>query len=182
MIDFLKGLNCYLLQVANGLRHIDEVVGNTFGVLIPTFTKPMTMTVTAPLDWIAAVPSVPIPTPTSLLLPVCEKSCLSRLEAADSRLLLIIVQATRNTPIPAVSVKRAVKILITFTIGSFTIMSYIWSFRHVPLYYNKNGTNSLEFIPYSLCQGTVIAQQSFSRGITTHLSQTHTARLLGYGT
>ena len=86
--------------------------------MIPTFTKPMTMTVTAPLDWMAAVPSVPIPTPTSLLLPVCEKSCLSRREVADSKLLLIIVQATRKTPIPAVSVKRAVKILITFTICS----------------------------------------------------------------
>ena len=38
--------------------------------MIPTLTKPMTMTVTAPLDWIAAVPSVPMPTPMSLLLPV----------------------------------------------------------------------------------------------------------------
>ena len=102
--------------------------------MIPTFTKPMTMTVTAQLDWIAAVPSVPMPTPISLLLPVCEKSCLSRREAADSKLLLIIVQATRKTPIPAVSVKRAVKILI---ISIYVICDFII----------KNGTNSHEFIP-----------------------------------
>ena len=96
--------------------------------MIPTFTKPMTMTVTAPLLWIAAVPSVPIPTPIHLLFPVCEKSCLSRREAADSRLLLIIVQATRNTPIPAKRVRIAVKILIK-SIGLF-----IFAFSYLTIF------------------------------------------------
>ena len=75
---------------------------------MPTFTKPMTITVTAPLLWIAAVPTVPIATPSHLLSPVLAKRRLSRLEEADSRLLLIIVQAIRKTPMPANSVRTAV--------------------------------------------------------------------------
>lgn len=51
-----------------------------------------------------------MPTPTSLLLDVLAKSCFSLFELTDSRLELIIVQAMRKTPIPAMRDKTAVAI------------------------------------------------------------------------
>lgn len=70
----------------------------------------MTITVVAPDDCIAAVATVPMPTPTSLLFDVRAKSCLSLLELTDSRFELIIVQAIRNIPMPAMRDKTAVAI------------------------------------------------------------------------
>ena len=90
--------------------------------IIPTFTKPITITVTAPLLWIAAVPTVPIATPSHLLSPVFAKRRLSRLDDADSRLLLIVVQAIRNTPIPATSVKMAVMIAMISILINFVFV------------------------------------------------------------
>lgn len=51
-----------------------------------------------------------MPTPTSLLFDVLAKSCLSLFELTDSRFELIIVQAIRNMPIPAMRDKTAVAI------------------------------------------------------------------------
>ena len=82
-------------------------------LMMPTFTKPMTITVTAPLLWMAAVPARPIPTPTHLLSPVFANSCLNFRLLADSRLLLIIWQATRKTPMPAINVNIAIITLVT---------------------------------------------------------------------
>ena len=79
---------------------------------MPTLTKPMTITVTAPLLWMAAVPTVPIPTPIHLFRPVFENSCFSRFDDTASRWVLIIWQATRNTPMPAVKVRIAIKMLV----------------------------------------------------------------------
>ena len=81
-------------------------------LMMPTFTKPITITVTAPLLWMAAVPKRPIPTPTHLLLPVFANNRRSRRLLADSRLLLIIWQAIRKTPIPAIRVKIAISTLV----------------------------------------------------------------------
>ena len=39
------------------------MVAASGNVMIPALTNPMTMTVIAPELWIAAVPTVPIPTP-----------------------------------------------------------------------------------------------------------------------
>ena len=58
--------------------------------MMPALTKPMVITVVAPELWIAAVPRVPIPTPSSLLLDAFAKRCLSFSELAASRLELII--------------------------------------------------------------------------------------------
>lgn len=70
----------------------------------------MTITEVAPEDCIAAVAIVPIPTPTSLLFDVLAKSCLSLFELTDSRFVLIIEQAMRKTPMPAIRDKTAVAI------------------------------------------------------------------------
>ena len=43
-------------------------------VMIPTLTKPITITVTAPELCIAAVPKVPMPTPNHLFFPVLANS------------------------------------------------------------------------------------------------------------
>lgn len=58
--------------------------------IIPAFTKPMTITVVAPELWMAAVPTVPMPTPSRRLRDALENSALSLVELADSRLELII--------------------------------------------------------------------------------------------
>lgn len=58
--------------------------------MIPAFTKPMVITDVAPELWMAAVPIVPIPTPSILLFDAFSNSFLSLLELADSRLELII--------------------------------------------------------------------------------------------
>ena len=57
----------------------------------------------------AAVPNAPMPTPKSLLLDALEKRLFNLLEDADSRFVLIIWQAMRNMPIPAVRVRIADK-------------------------------------------------------------------------
>lgn len=75
--------------------------------MMPTFTKPMTMTVVAPDDCIAAVPKAPIPTPIRRLLDTLEKRLLRRELLAVSRLEDIIWQATRKIPIPATRVRMA---------------------------------------------------------------------------
>ena len=80
--------------------------------MIPAFTKPMTMTVVAPELWMAAVPTVPMPTPRSLLPEALENMFLRPLELTDSRLELIIWQATRKIPIPATSVRIAEIIVV----------------------------------------------------------------------
>ena len=55
----------------------------------------------------AAVPKVPMPTPSHLLPDALENSCYSLLELAASRLSLIILQAIRKIPIPEMSVRIA---------------------------------------------------------------------------
>ena len=58
--------------------------------IIPALTKPIVMTVVAPELCIAAVPNVPMPTPSNLLFEALANSFLSLSELADSRLVLII--------------------------------------------------------------------------------------------
>ena len=72
----------------------------------------MTRTDVAPELWMAAVVTVPIPTPTSFLSDALANSDLSLELHMDSRLLLSIMQAIRNTPIPAISIKIAVIIFV----------------------------------------------------------------------
>ena len=78
---------------------------------MPALTKPMTITLVAPDDCIAAVASAPMPTPTSLLFEVFAKSRLSLLELTDSRLELIILQAIRKIPMPAMRARIAFAIV-----------------------------------------------------------------------
>ena len=75
--------------------------------MMPTFTKPMTITVVAPEDWIAAVATVPIPTPNMRELDMRENRLLRRALLAVSRLEDIIWHATKKIPIPAMSCKMA---------------------------------------------------------------------------
>ena len=77
-------------------------------VMIPAFTNPMTMTVMAPELWIAAVPTVPIPTPYHLLFEALVNMLLSLPLLMDSKLELSILHAVRKTPIPAMRVRIAV--------------------------------------------------------------------------
>ena len=80
--------------------------------MMPALTKPITITVTAPELWMAAVPTVPMPTPISLFLEALAKRLFNLSELADSRLELIIWQATRKIAIPARSVKIAERIAV----------------------------------------------------------------------
>ena len=75
--------------------------------MMPTFTKPMTITVVAPDDWIAAVATVPIPTPNMRELDIRENRLLRRALLAVSKLEDIIWHATKKIPIPATSCKIA---------------------------------------------------------------------------
>lgn len=90
--------------------------------MMPAFTKPMVMTEVAPELCMAAVPMVPIPTPSILLRDAFSNSFFSFLELADSRLELIIWQAMRKIPIPARRVNMAeitvdVSIRLSFDFG-----------------------------------------------------------------
>ena len=78
--------------------------------IIPTLTNPMIITVVAPDDWIAAVPSAPIPTPNILLSETRAKRVLSRELPAASKFVDIKRQATKKMPIPANNVKTAIKL------------------------------------------------------------------------
>ena len=80
--------------------------------MMPTFTKPMTITVTAPELWMAAVPTVPMPTPSHLLFPILANSRFKPALLALSRLVLNILQATKNTPMPAIRVRIAITMSI----------------------------------------------------------------------
>ena len=60
----------------------------------------------------AAVPTVPMPTPRSLLLDALAKRLFNFAELADSRLELIIWHAMRNMPIPARRVRIAETIAV----------------------------------------------------------------------
>ena len=83
-------------------------------VIIPAFTKPITMTLVALELCIAAVVTVPTHTPKSLLLDAFANRLLSRLLPSASRLELIMEQAIRNIPMPATSVSIAVAICVAF--------------------------------------------------------------------
>ena len=76
--------------------------------MMPAFTKPMTMTVMAPELCMAAVPTAPIPTPYSLLLDAFANIFFSLLLLNASIFELSILQAVRNTPIPASNASTAV--------------------------------------------------------------------------
>ena len=79
-------------------------------VIIPAFTKPMTMTVVALELCITAVAAVPTPTPSSLLFEAFLNSDFSLLLPSASKLELIIVQAIKNTPTPATRERTEVTI------------------------------------------------------------------------
>ena len=79
--------------------------------IMPALTKPMTMTEVAPDDWIAAVATAPIPTPTNLLFEVLANRARSFRELTDSRFELIILQAMRKIPTPATRAKTAFAIV-----------------------------------------------------------------------
>ncbi len=76
--------------------------------IMPAFTKPITITVVAPELCIAAVATVPMPTPISLLFDVLANRDFNLFELSDSRFELIILHAIKNTPMPAISVSIAV--------------------------------------------------------------------------
>ena len=77
------------------------IVAACTSVMMPAFTKPITMTVVAPELWMAAVPSAPMPTPSSLLRDALANSVRSLSLPIDSRFSLIILQAMRKVPMPA---------------------------------------------------------------------------------
>ena len=79
-------------------------------VIIPAFTKPITITEVALDDCIAAVVAAPTPTPNSLLLEALANSDLSLRLPNASKLALIIVQAIKKIPTPANSDKTDVAI------------------------------------------------------------------------
>ncbi len=80
--------------------------------ITPALTKPMTITVVADELCIAAVVTVPTPTPTSLLFEAFANSAFSFLLPSDSRFELIILHAIKNTPTPAISVSMELAIVL----------------------------------------------------------------------
>ena len=87
--------------------------------MIPALTKPMTMTVVADELWIAAVAAAPTPTPSSLLFEVRANSAFSLRLPSDSKLALIIVQAMRKMPTPAIRVNTDVMTVTASMIPPF---------------------------------------------------------------
>ena len=76
--------------------------------IMPALTKPITITEVALELCITAVAAAPTPTPSNLLLEAFENSILSLLLPNASKLELIIEQAIRKTPTPAIKVSTDV--------------------------------------------------------------------------
>ncbi len=81
-------------------------------VIIPALTKPITMTEVALELCITAVVAAPTPTPNNLLFDAFVKSDFNFLLPRASRLELIIVQAIKNMPTPAINESTEVTISV----------------------------------------------------------------------
>ena len=67
-------------------------------VIMPAFTKPITITVVAPLDCIKMVAPAPIPTPANLLFDVLSKSFLNPLFATRCKFSDKSLNPIKNAP------------------------------------------------------------------------------------